>query len=46
MKSPLRATLILALLTLSSACNLRNATNGYAGTDEYCGGVPSERCPL
>lgn len=46
MKRPLRAVLILASLVLSTACDLRLGTNDYAATDVYCGGNPSETCPL
>lgn len=46
MKRPLRAALILATIVFASACDLRIGTNDYAATDAYCGGVPSETCPL
>ena len=46
MKRPLQAALILVTLALTTACDLRLGTNGYAATDAYCGGNPSETCPL
>ena len=46
MKHTVQAALILASLVLSTACDLRQGTQGYAATDAYCGGNPSESCPL
>jgi hypothetical protein len=46
MKRPLHAALLLATFVLASACELNVGTNDYAATDRYCGGVPSETCPL
>ncbi len=46
MKHTVKAALILVTLVLSTACDLRLGTQGYAATDSYCGGNPSESCPL
>ncbi len=46
MKHAIVATVSLAILALSSACDLRyGQANDYAATDQLCGGIPSEACP-
>lgn len=42
----LHAVLLLSTLLLPSACDLRQATQGYSASSELCGGNPSEACPL
>lgn len=46
MKRPIQLTLILAAFVLSTGCDLLNSTTGHAASDQYCGGIPSEDCPL
>lgn len=46
MKRPLKLAILLAAFALSTGCDLLNSTNDHAASDQYCGGIPSEDCPL